>query len=82
MKDILHYKEILALLIIGTLMYVFYTSHDITAILVSGSILFLLLLWSMKAIYKSNIDTHVKRCSLITIIVLISIITRMYDQIM
>jgi hypothetical protein len=72
------------LLSIGTivLMVVFFTNNNKIVELSTGIPLLIILIWSMIAIQKSNIDSNLKRNSLITIIVILSIIARLYFQIM
>ena len=72
------------LLSIGTivLMVVFFTNNNKIVELSTGIPLLIILIWSMIAIQKSNIDSKLKRNSLITIIVILSIIARLYFQVM
>ena len=64
------------------LMGVFFTNDNKIVELVTGIPLIIILVWSMIAIQKSNVDSKIKRNSLITIVVILSIIGRLYFQIM
>ena len=64
------------------LMVVFFTNNNKIVELSTGIPLLIILTWSMIAIQKSNIDSKLKRNSLITIIVILSIIARFYFQVM
>jgi len=77
-------KNIQLLLSVGViiLMVVFFTNNNKFVELATGIPLIIILIWSMITIQKSNIDSKIKKNSLITIVVILSIIGRLYFQIM
>jgi len=68
---------------IGTiiLMAVFFTNNNIFIEMITGMPLIIGLVWSIITIQRSNVDSRIKRNSLITIVVILSIIGRLYIQI-
>jgi hypothetical protein len=75
-------KQIILSIGMIVLMVVFFTSDNKIVELATGIPLLIILIWSMIAIQKSNIDSKLKRNSLITVIVILSVIGRLYFQIM
>lgn len=64
------------------LMIVFFTSNNKILEVATGIPLLIILLWSIIAIQRSNVDSKIKRNSLVSIIVILSIIGRLYIQLM
>jgi hypothetical protein len=75
-------KQIIPLIGMSILMGIFYISNDKMVELVKGIPLIIILVWSMISTYKSNIDSKLKRYSLISIVVILSIFGRLYFQLM
>jgi hypothetical protein len=75
-------KQIILTIGMIVLMVVFFTSNNKIVELATGIPLLIILIWSMIAIQQSNIDSKMKRNSLITVIVILSVIGRLYFQIM
>ncbi len=75
-------KETLLSILMLVLMVVFFTNDNKIIGLVTGIPLLIILIWSMISIQKSNVDSKLKRNMLIIIFPIISIIGRLYFQIM
>ncbi len=62
------------------LMFVFFISQQLTTLLLTGSMLIGILIWSIIVIQKGNIDKSVKLYSFAVILVIVSILGKIYYQ--
>lgn len=63
-----------------SLMLVFFTSQKLTTLLLTGSMLMGILIWSIIVIQKGNIDKRLKRNSFVLILFIVSILGKIYHQ--
>lgn len=75
-------KQIILSIGMIVLMTIFFTSNNKIVELSTGIPLLIILVWSMIAIQTSNLDSKLKKQSLTAIIVVVSVIGRLYFQIM
>ena len=74
-------RQIILLAGLFILMIVFYTNENTYIELATGIPLLGMLMWSIIVVQKSNVDSKIRRNSLVLLVVIASVLGRLYFQI-